>query len=303
MTKYPTNELDLSQENLSFPIVIGKTTRQQIWVPPHHHQFYEISFYIQGSAFDLVNGRLIKASRGTVICKLPHHIHETRLEKGQFYTKFNLMFDLDILLGSDLELGLKRYYYFASANANKQHIFRLDEERTVLMERLFDEMLKEFESSHRFRQSYIRAKLVEILVQISRSEDPIGADELATGAGAAQSPQAGQHGSKLTQVLQHINAHFLTDLSLGGVAKSFSISTPYLSKMIKQLTGMNFTDYVHELRIEMACSLLASSRMSILDVAVESGYSSFKTFSRVFLRKKGITPSAYRKGLNIETKK
>ena len=298
MTKYPFYEMALSQETFSFPIVIGKATRQQNDVPPHHHKFYEISFYAEGNACDVVNGRIIHASRGTLICKPPHSIHETRLEKGQYYTKFNLMFDLDIVLESELEAGLKRFFYFAGyENLN---VFEYDEEQTNMLERLINEIHKDFESNYSFKQSYIRCKLIEILVQISRLQDRIEGEVSPNESDGATSLN---YNSKIIQVIQYINSKFLMDMSLGELSKKFSVSIPYLSKMIKKITGMTFTDYLHELRIEMACSLLVSTRMNILEVSEESGYSSYKTFSRVFLKKKGVSPSTYRKGINNEITK
>ncbi|MBP1992506.1 AraC family transcriptional regulator [Paenibacillus eucommiae] len=289
MTKYPTIDSELTQETFSFPFVIGITARQ--WVEPHHHQFYEISFYAQGSALDLVNGQMIKSSRGTVVCKLPHRIHETKLVKGQTYTKFNLMFDMDILLESEIDAGLKHFFYF-SADNEKSPFFQLDNEQTVLMERLFHEIFKDFKADDPFRHSYIRSKLIEILVQISRSQGRI--ENTAPVEAPADSTNTGLNNNKISLVLQFINRHFLTEVSLGSLSQKFNVSTPYLSKMIKKVTGMNFTDYLHELRIEMACSLLISTRMNILNVSEEAGYSSFKTFSRVFLKKKGVSPSKYR---------
>ncbi|MCQ6558519.1 AraC family transcriptional regulator [Paenibacillus mendelii] len=291
MTKYPTNEISLTQETVPFPIVMHLTTGQLTAVLPHHHQFYEISFYVQGSALDVVDGQIIKASRGTVICKLPHRIHETRIVERQPYTKFSLMFDMDILLESGMEYELKRYFYFGSGR--EQHTsFQLNKTETDLVERLFHEILKDFESDRLFRHAYIRSKLVEILIELARSQGrDRGKDSRAEPLNYSN---IGLLGSKITQVLHYINSHFLMDMSLGGLSQQFDVSTPYLSKMIKKITGMTFTDYLHELRIEMACSLLVSTRMNILEVSGEAGYSSFKTFSRVFLRKKGMSPSKYR---------
>lgn len=291
MSKYPTNDFHLSQRTFTFPIVIGYAGLRQYSVAPHHHHFYEISIYMQGSACEVVNNQMIQAMRGTVICKQPHRIHETRYEKGQSYSKYNLMFDMDILLESKMDAVLRRFYNFGS-DAGKPPVFQLNEEQSVIMERLLREINRDYESDDPFRQSYIRSKLVEILVHITRCQSRIRG--LSETVGPARLAQVKPNPNKITQVLQYINSHYLTDMSLGGISEKFAVSTPYVSKMIKKITGMNFTDYVHELRIDMACSLLVSTHMSILDVSGESGYGSFKTFSRVFLMKKGMTPLKYR---------
>ncbi|WP_409342627.1 AraC family transcriptional regulator [Paenibacillus sp. MBLB4367] len=298
MSKYPMIDISLTQETFPFPIVIGRAVQRQTWIPPHHHQFYELSFYVQGSALDLVNGQMIRASRGTVICKLPHRIHESRVEKGQTYSKYTLMFDVDILLESEIDSGMRRFYYFVS-DENRAPFFQLNEEHTAFMERLFREISDDYDSDRPFRQSFIRSKLIEILICIARSQS--GSEAPESSAASAEPALYGNvksNNTKISQVLQYINSHYLEDMSLGSLSQKFAVTTPYLSKMIKKITGMNYTEYVHELRIEMACSLLVSTRMSVLDVSGESGYGSFKTFSRVFLKKKGMTPLKYR---NVNT--
>jgi transcriptional regulator GlxA family with amidase domain len=65
--------------------------------------------------------------------------------------------------------------------------------------------------------------------------------------------------------------------------------------MFKQCLGISFYSFLMNLRIENACSLLASSKMSITDIAFEVGYSSYSTFVRVFHKQKGVSPVTYRR--------
>lgn len=299
MTKYPTNDLSLTRDTYPFPIIISMRTRHHALVPPHHHQFYEISFYIEGHALDFVSGRRVTASRGTIVCKSPHRIHETRVVKGFHYIKFNLMFDLDILFESNLEVDLKHFFYFSQDNET-QMFLQLDEQQTIRMERLFREIHHDYEANGLFRQLYIRAKLIEILVQIARSQDQ--AHAMDTNMHSRDLPKINRSESKATQIVIYINSHFLLELSLGHLSEKFVVSTPYISKMIKKITGMNFVDYVNELRIQQACSLLVCTQMNILEISEESGYNSFKTFSRAFLKKKGMPPSKYRMQQQLQGK-
>jgi len=311
VSKYPMFDRTLTQEAFSFPIVIGMTAVQKEPVLPHHHQFYEISIYVQGSAVDIVNGKQINSSSGTVICKLPHRIHETRPKTQAGYKKYNLMFDMDILLAAEMDSELKRFFHYSS-DGDKLPYFQLNEQQLQLIEQLCIDIYREYESDHMFKESYIRSKLIEILVQLSRSQYTLeqGISHAKSGAKISTSITTSasnesnssnsysapnlDKGNKANRALRYINSHFLMDLSLETLSAEFAVSAPYLSKMIMRITGKTFTDYVHTLRIEMACSLLISTKMSILDVSVESGYRSFKTFSRAFLQKKEMSPSKYR---------
>ena len=58
--------------------------------------------------------------------------------------------------------------------------------------------------------------------------------------------------------------------------------------------GMSVHDYINKLRISRASSLLATSNLTIKDVAIESGFADQMYFSRLFKKKKNLTPRQYR---------
>jgi transcriptional regulator GlxA family with amidase domain len=60
--------------------------------------------------------------------------------------------------------------------------------------------------------------------------------------------------------------------------------------------GMAPSDYVINLRINVACDLLKSSDMSIKEIAASVGYDNAHFFSKLFKKKTGVSPKAYREG-------
>jgi AraC-like DNA-binding protein len=118
-----------------------------------------------------------------------------------------------------------------------------------------------------------------------------GAGAGGTGIVQPSSPQ----GSLIWKVLAYIHAHYREPLSLGDIARIYGLSVPYLSSEIKRRAGVTFTRLLQDIRMRHACSLILSTDMSHLDVALEVGFNSFKTFSRLFRERMGMTPSDYRK--------
>ncbi len=84
------------------------------------------------------------------------------------------------------------------------------------------------------------------------------------------------------------------NLNLKDMAEDLFVSTSYLTKIIKEQTGSNFTDYVNTLRLESAKSLLKNTNHSIKDIAEETGFSSQHYFSRIFKKHNDMTPLDYR---------
>lgn len=94
--------------------------------------------------------------------------------------------------------------------------------------------------------------------------------------------------------------YFDNNLSQDIIASKFSISVSYLSRLFKDQMGLNFLDYLQNLRLEKAKELLLKSDESIATVALKVGYNSFRTFSRVFKRYEKITPTEYRTSEKIK---
>ena len=91
-----------------------------------------------------------------------------------------------------------------------------------------------------------------------------------------------------------IHEHSDEDLSLTKVAKSVHISPNYLSERFKEVTGVNFVDYIARHRIEKACKLLQDLNLRISEIAFAVGFQSLSQFNRVFRKLAGKSPTAYR---------
>jgi AraC-like DNA-binding protein len=96
---------------------------------------------------------------------------------------------------------------------------------------------------------------------------------------------------------QFINEHHSADLCLGDVARAVNTSTFYFCKKFKQVTGLNFTDYLSRVRIEKAKQLLLNPQARVSEIAYEAGFQSLTHFNRVFKKVAGQSPTAYRAAL------
>ncbi|MDB6147623.1 MAG: transcriptional regulator, AraC family [Spartobacteria bacterium] len=84
------------------------------------------------------------------------------------------------------------------------------------------------------------------------------------------------------------------ELSLTRVAKFVNISANHLSEEFKDVTGINFVDYIARLRIEKACDLLQDRHRKISEIAFAVGFQSLSQFNRVFKRIKRKSPTQFR---------
>jgi AraC-like DNA-binding protein len=91
-----------------------------------------------------------------------------------------------------------------------------------------------------------------------------------------------------------IEEHSGEELSLRRAAKAVNIHPNYLSEKFKQVTGMNFVEYIARTRFEKACKLLHDGGLRISDIAFAAGFQSLSQFNRVFKKLCGKSPTQYR---------
>jgi AraC-like DNA-binding protein len=93
-----------------------------------------------------------------------------------------------------------------------------------------------------------------------------------------------------------IEQHSAEELSLSKVAKAVNISPNHLSEKFKQVTGVNFVDYVARTRFEKTRDLLLNSNRRISEIAFAAGFQSLSQFNRVFKKLSSKSPTEYRAG-------
>ncbi len=104
--------------------------------------------------------------------------------------------------------------------------------------------------------------------------------------------------SVISKAQEYIRQNFTKDISLEMAAQQVNISPYYFSKLFKEETGTNFSDYLTDLRIQKATSLLKQDpERNIKEISIESGYSNPNYFSRIFKKVTGMTPTELRDSL------
>ena len=84
------------------------------------------------------------------------------------------------------------------------------------------------------------------------------------------------------------------DLSLSTLADQLSIHKSYLSSLFKRETGTTLTDFVTDRRISHAIYLLNTTNEQVQEIASSCGIPDLSYFTKIFRRKKGMTPTQYR---------
>jgi AraC-like DNA-binding protein len=109
--------------------------------------------------------------------------------------------------------------------------------------------------------------------------------------------KAGKYLQKLLATMQQDKLYLNADLSLQLLADTLDIPSHYLSQVINEQLGQNFFDFVNNYRIEEVKARLLdpkNNHLTILSIALDSGFNSKSAFNLAFKNQTGLTPSQYR---------
>lgn len=98
----------------------------------------------------------------------------------------------------------------------------------------------------------------------------------------------------IQKAAEYIKINFPQKITIEDIARAVYLSPCYISRLFKQNLGCTISEYLTQIRIENAKTMLKNSQYTITQVANESGFEDPTYFARVFKKTEGITPSRYR---------
>ncbi|NQX45192.1 AraC family transcriptional regulator [Paenibacillus tritici] len=98
----------------------------------------------------------------------------------------------------------------------------------------------------------------------------------------------------MQEVLEYLDVHYMHPITLADAARHANMSLFYFSRFFKSISGMSYVAYLNSIRVNQAERLLLDTDKTILDIALECGFSNIRTFNRVFKQVKLRTPSELR---------
>lgn len=99
----------------------------------------------------------------------------------------------------------------------------------------------------------------------------------------------------LHHIFSFVEQHFDGDCSLSHLSHTLGYDYAYLSRYFKKTIGLSFNAYITHYRISRACYLMENTTLSVSHCAFESGFTSLRSFNRIFKENLHVTPTQYRK--------
>lgn len=103
-----------------------------------------------------------------------------------------------------------------------------------------------------------------------------------------------KHSDVVYKVMEYVRRNFSRKISLDDIAGEVYLSRSYLSSLFKEETGQSLFAYINHVRIEKSKQMLLDDTASLADVANLCGFEDQSYFTKVFKKAVGISPKKYR---------
>lgn len=259
----------------------------------HKHDFIEIAYVISGNGLHIVGNHKVNTSKGDLFIvnyDIPHGFFPNPDNDPELVV-YNCVFMPNFLdaslLGSmyfqDIFSSFLFKSFFPEDNARNADLSLKGTEYQDIGD-MFHKMYEEYKNMKKGYLEIIRAYLIELIVKIFRLMD-----------NSKKSNISPQNQRLIYQAVNYLRENYNAEIRLEELAMKSFISKNYFSRLFKEVTGINFTDYIQNLRVDEACRLLKSTNMKVIDIANTVGFKDIKFFYEVFKKLTGKTPGEFRK--------
>lgn len=190
--------------------------------------------------------------------------------------------------------------------------------------RLLNELLGHIYCMSNFNLTAIKARVVELVVLLSRATIDAGADirevflsntnyfhdiEQFTSLEDLSLWLTGimhrfinysfdftqvKHSDVIYKAMEYVKSNYTRKISLDEVARHVYLSRSYLSSLFKEETGMSLFTYINRVRVEKSKLFLLDKDVALVDVASLCGFEDQSYFTKVFKKETGMSPKKYR---------
>ena len=247
----------------------------------HHHDFYEVYFFLGGSVDYLVEGQTYQLQPGDLLLISPLELHQPIIHPDRDPYQRIVLWIKPEFLHRYSTAGTSLVHCFDISRPAHTNLLRLAPQQQELIRQTLDELLRHTATDQFGRDILCQALLLQFLVQLNR--------QIRDGSGT----QEPEKESRLTdRVIAYIGDHYAQPLSLDGLAEEFFVSKYHLSHEFARVMGVSVYRYITLKRLLIARQMLTTGlRPSVVYEAC--GFRDYAGFYRAFKAEYGCSPTEF----------
>ena len=250
--------------------------------PRHWHSDIEMIMPLEGGYKVAIDDKVYHLNKEDILVIPPGELHELFAPKeGE---RLIIQFD-GTLLHSLKGFQSAFHIYHPCVEITKDNMPEIHGKLSGLLKEISEEYL----STMPFREAAAYSGLIRFFTLLGRNYIKSN-DKLAT----VKRQKRHQYIEQMFQICSYIEDHCMEDLDVDQLAEMAGFSRYHFARLFKQVMNISCYDYLIKKRVSHAEKLLMNPEETIMDIAMQSGFSSLATFNRVFKAKNHCTPTEYK---------
>ena len=247
----------------------------------HHHDFYEVYFFLSGNVQYNIESRSYLLTPGDVLLISPMELHQPMFgSEHREYERIVLWIDKRFLEGFNIQ-GQDLTACFDTTVPGHTNLLRPEGVARQYLTFLLENLMAEVASEDPYSEMAALSLLAQVLVSLNRLAKQSAGEENKSGPDAT-----------VYSVLGYINEHYSDNLTLDDLANKFFISKYHLSREFQRLVGTSVHRYMVQKRLVMAKQMLSEGKPSS-EVYQQCGFGDYSNFYRAFKSEYQISPKEY----------
>lgn len=272
-----------------FRMVILKGT--QNLVIGHYHEHIEFIKVLEGTVLMNIDGREFCASSGDIVYINSCAFHSVTDLSGANAKICGMIFDKMFLSGI-LEGFDTQYLYQLFTHSGKQYVFNPSQPLWNDLNCCIENSYEEYSQQQICHEMMIKSYIYQMMSLILRYYQKCSSANDALGI----SESSHLH---IIPIIEYINKHYMEKIYTRTLCNLVNMSEFHFCRFFKKAVGITVTEYITDIRIEMATKLMSDFALSITQISEQTGFCNVNYFIKVFKRKKGLSPKKFR-NFNVE---
>ena len=269
-----------------FTVYISSATPRTAVLRNHHHTAFEISLILSGTGVYKTQSGYTDIKAGDIFLFSTNESHCITDIDGGGMEILNMKFSPAFVLQAGASQEETEYMnIFLNRKPGYSNKLSRENAKHATVRDLLLSIKAECEQKEPCHGALVYAKLIEIFTLVYRHFDV--AEKTAE--------KDFRYLDNVSAATAYINRHFSEGISLDAIVRAAGMNKTTFISAFRSIYDMTTWDYINIKRVEKARALLKSTKLTVLDIALQCGYNSTANFNKIFKKTVGVTPREYRK--------